>query len=66
MFGGVFPGTGGLSGNLAIKVQSSEFIDSEEIVGYTFLGIILHKRAVPKKSSNNVDMDTLTPSLAGE
>ena len=59
LLGGVYPGTGGLSGNLAMKFPSADFRDSSEVVVFTSLGRMFHKRAAltPNESSNAVDID---------
>ena len=56
---GVYPGTGGLSGSLAIKFPCSDFRDSIEVVVFTSLGRMFYERAalIPNESSNAVDVD---------
>ena len=43
LLGGVYPGTGGLSGNLAMKFPSADFRDSSEVVVITSLERMFYK-----------------------
>ena len=46
LLGGVYPGTGGLSGNLAMKFPSADFRDSSEVVVLTSLGRCMNAKIV--------------------